>query len=404
MTFSNRKLSGLIKDLAHSDASQRRRAAEALSDGDERAIYHLIKTLRDKNPGVQDAATRSLISIGGETTAYMVLPLLREDSFLRNTAMIILKEIGKPVIPLLFLLLKDKDYDIRKFAIDLLSDIKHCDYPEEIVSILENDPNPNVRASAAKAIGHLNYKVAVLSLIKALNDEEWVSFSALESLSMLKDESAVTSIKLLLDKPSEAVRYAAIEALGKIGSHSAAEALIDHLPKTDGFEKAATIKSLVQIGVAPNMTVISDTLMEMLSTGDWDERIIAIKGLIDLKQTRAIYPIIDIAGALDPSLPDAEEKLFFIKNALKSFGCIDSMINVLNNPSLKYRGKVIAIEVIGELKCKEAAPYLIKLTETNIRDIKRASIEAMGKIYGDETSQALIKSVNDTGFLIKQSE
>lgn len=384
MTFSNKKLLGLIKDLTHSDATQRRRAAEALSNGDERAIYPLIKTLRDNNPGVQDAAIRSLISIGGETTAYMLLPLLREDSFLRNTAMIILKEIGKPVIPLLLLLLKDKDSDIRKFAIDLICNVKHCDYPEEIASILENDPNPNVRASAAKAIGHLNYKDAIFSLIKALNDDEWVSFSALESISMIKDESAVASIELLLNKASEAVRYAAIESLGKIGSPSATGALLNHLPKTDGFEKAATIKSLVHIGVTPSMTGISDDLIDMLITGEWDDKLIAIKGLINLKEIRAIYPIIDIGGSLDPSEPESDDKLYFIKDALKSFGCIDSMINLLNNPALRYRGKIITIDVMGDLKCKEAVPYLIEFLKGGIRDVRRASIKALGEMAATE--------------------
>ncbi|HAM50425.1 MAG TPA: hypothetical protein DCP92_06910, partial [Nitrospiraceae bacterium] len=213
-----KRLLRLTKELKHPDASKRRSAADALSGGDERAIYPLMRALKDENPGVQDAAMRSLISLGGEVTAYMVLPLLREDSFLRNTAIIILKEIGLPVVPLLRPLIKDKDHDVRKFALDLLCDIKHCDYPSEIAFVLESDPNPNVRASAAKAIGIVQFGEGVTQLIKALQDDEWVCFSALESLALLKDESSIEAVSSLLKSPSDALRIAAVETLGSIGT------------------------------------------------------------------------------------------------------------------------------------------------------------------------------------------
>jgi len=120
---STKRLKTLIRDLSHADPSKRYAAAEGLTCSDERALYPLIKALRDENAGVQDAAMRSLISLGGEVTAYMVIPLLRDLPYLRNTALIILKAIGTASIPLLRPLLSDKDDDVRKFAIDLISDI-----------------------------------------------------------------------------------------------------------------------------------------------------------------------------------------------------------------------------------------------------------------------------------------
>ena len=83
----------------------------------------------------------------------MVLPLLRENALLRNTALIILKELGKISVPLLYVLLDDKDDDIRKFAVDLIHDIEYCNYPEKLVELLTGDPNANVRAAAAKTLG-----------------------------------------------------------------------------------------------------------------------------------------------------------------------------------------------------------------------------------------------------------
>lgn len=388
-------ISKLIIDLRHADSSKRRLAAESLSRGDERAIYSLINALSDSDLGVQDAAMRSLISIGGEVTAYMVLPLLRGNSLLRNTAMIILKDIGAETVPLLRPLLIDKDDDIRKFAVDLISETKKCDYPEVLSGILKNDPNPNVRASAAKALGILNYREALPELLNALKDEEWVCFSALESLGVMKEESAIRHITCLLDAPSDAIRYAAIEALGAIGLQLAADSLISYFAKTKGFEKTAIVKSLATLGVVPSIPGIYDSLIDLFENGGLNEKLIALKGITALKEKKAISAVVDIAGSIDPSEPENEDIIFAAKDALKSFGCIDELIDIVSGASIKFRGKVIAIDVVGCLKCKKAIPHLIKLLETDVRDIRRASIKALCEIEDRSATPTLIDALND---------
>ncbi len=394
MTVS--KLTRLVKTLRHPDASKRRVAAEALSNGDERAVYPLIMALRDENFGVQDAAMHSLISIGGEVTAYMVLPLLRDNAFLRNTALIILKHIGIITIPLLYPLLTDKDDDVRKFALDLIFDIRHCDYPEKIVDVLRTDPNANVRASAAKVIGALQYKEAVPDLIDALKDDEWVCFSSLEALAGIKDEKSAVPIIALLNSPSDAIRYAAIESLGKMGFAGAADALLGHASRIEGLEKTAALKSLIQIGITPSTAGITDTLIYMLKNGDLDDKFTAIKGLAAIKEKTAIYHIVDFAGSLDPSEPDNEERLITLKDTIRTFGCMDTLVALLDDPSIKYRGKVITIEIIGELKCKAAVAGLIRLsTNSKLRDVRRASIKSLGEIDGGEAKHRLIDAIDD---------
>lgn len=397
MSMQAKKITSLIRNLASADPSKRRSAAEALAGGDERAVYPLIKALRDGNLGVQDAAMRSLISIGGEITAYMVLPLLREDAYLRNTALIILKEIGGAAITLLRLLLKDKDDDIRKFVLDLIFEARQCDYPEEIVRLLDTDPNPNVRASAAKAIAVIDYRKALPSLINALKDDEWVCFSALESLAMMRDESSVAQIAALLENPSDALRYAAIDALGVIGSGLSSRVLLDRLPGMEGFERTEIIRSLVRIGITPSMSEVSGTLIEMFRNGEWDDKLIALKGLTDLKEEVATPVIVDIAGFLDPSEPDSEERLMVIKDTLHSFGCTEMLLSILNDPSIKYRGKSIAIEITGDLRCEKAIPYLIDILNNNaVRDIRRASAESLGKmIDSEQAKEALAHAIGD---------
>lgn len=386
----------LIKDLSDANVSKRRKAAEGLSNADTRAVYPLIIALRDSNAGVQDAAMRSLISIGGETTAYMVLPLLREDSFLRNTAMIILKDIGHETVPLLRHLLKDKDDDVRKFAIDLLIEINHCDYLEDLTVILNDDHNANVRASAAKALGIFNYKNAVPQLIKALNDEEWVCFSALESLSLIKNESTVEPISQLLTRDSETLRFAAIETLGKMGYKSAEKYLLDHLTITYGFEKMATIKSLIQIGQTPTGSGVADVLIDMFINSEWEDKLIALKGLVELQEHKAIPTILDITGSLDTSVPDESDMLEAVKELLMGLDCTKSLIKTLNDPNAKYRAKTLAINIIESQNCTAAIPYLIKVFEHDLRDVKRASIDTLKDMNGEGLNKFFAEALEDS--------
>ncbi|NTU41477.1 MAG: HEAT repeat domain-containing protein [Nitrospirales bacterium] len=387
-------ISKSLKDLSHRDPSRRRRAAEALAGGDERAIYPLIRALRDGSSGVQDAAMRSLIAIGGETTAYMVIPLLREEAYLRNTALIILREIGSPTIPLLYPLLKDKDDDIRKFGLDLIIDIAQGGDHERIIPMLR-DPNRNVRASAAKAAGVVMGSAAVPWLVGALEDDEWVAFSALEALSAIRDGSSAQAIQTLLDSPSMVLRLAAMESLGSIGSPDATGPLLSHLRQAEGIEKGEAVKALVRIGVTPEVSGISDILRDMLKNGDWDERMIALRGIVDLHEEKAVRDIADTGGSLDPADPESEDKLAMIREAMMALGCSDSLIGCLTDSSLGFRGKVLAVDVIGALRCRKAVPHLRKLFGGDLRDIRRASIRALSVMDDEEALQDLRHAISD---------
>lgn len=391
----NEDLPAQLQQLTDTDPSMRRAAAEALGDSDERAIYPLIKALRDENTGVQDAAMRSIIAIGGDVTAYMAIPLLREGPFLRNTARIILRQVGRQSAPLLRPLFADKDDDIRTFAVDLIADIGWCDYPREIVRMLETDQNQNARTAAARALGLLDYREGLPALIAALKDNEWVCFSALESLALMRDEASVDAVLALLANPSETLRYAAIETLGRIGSPRSSGMLIARLPKASDIEKTSIIRSLVRIGVTPAMAEVADMLVEIYTNGEWEDRLIALTGLGDLKCKRAIPIILDIAGSLDPSDPENEERLMAVKQALMKFECAPTLIGILADPAIKFRGKVIASEVIGEMECAEAVPELIKLMGTDLREVRRAAVLALAKIRGDEALRTLRTCIND---------
>jgi HEAT repeat protein len=401
--MNKRRFESLLRNLQHQDPFKRRAAAEALGEGDVRAVYPLIRALHDDNYGVQDAAIHSLMKIRNEATAYMILPLLRGNAFLRNTAIIILREMNVIAVPLLRELLKDKDDDIRKFALDLIYDIQKCDYEAEIKDLLENDRNANVRASAAKALGRLGYKKALNSLLRALHDDEWVAFSALEALSDLKIKDSVGPIADLLTATSESLRYAAAETLGKIPSQKAVDTLMSYFARSEAAEKPVILKSLIRLGAIPDDKCVEEILISMLGDSDWETCSAAVSGLSIIKSVRSIRSMIDMAGAFDPSIPEHEEKISFIMNSVEAIGCEDELISLLDDDSIRYRGKSIAIECVGNLRCKKAVPALIELLNSNLRDVRRSSIKSIGMIDGVESRDLLIGAITDPDSHVRKS-
>ncbi|MBF0464926.1 MAG: HEAT repeat domain-containing protein [Nitrospirae bacterium] len=398
------RLEKLKKSLNHSDVSRRRQAASMLGEGDERAIYPLITALFDKSLAVQDSAAQSLIQIGGEAVAYMTIPVLRKEASQRNAALLILKDLGEVSVPFLYDLLKDRDEDMRKFAVDLLGDI-HIGVDYELLIPMFKDENANVRAATCRSFGLLNVKEGVKYLKKALSDpEEWVAFTALEALGAMESEEGVTAISELCNGSSLVLKFAAFETLGKIPSKQSKDALIECTKTTDSFTKSVAVKSLVQIGIEPDMLFLAPDLRVMLQSDDWEDRFAAISGLSVIKDKDSLYTLLDMAGSLDTSYPENEEHTAIIKDAVLNIADCSSLLSLCDINNLKFRGMAILVETLGKLKCVEAIDTLVKLLRSSLRDIRREAAHALVEIADERCVDSLIEALSDEdGHVRKQS-
>ena len=253
-----------------------------------------------------------------------------------------------------------------------------------VAKLLEQDSNANVRAAAARALGKVRYKAALPLLIKALDDEEWVCFSALEALAQFGDEGAVEPLVRLLGNPSGTIRSAAVEALGNIISPGAIRGLVAHLSRAGGREHVMTVKSLVTAGSVPPLPGVREALLDLLVSDEWSDVIASVRGLAALNDAASLHKIIDRTGSLDPSSPDTEEKTMEIRSALLKMDCSSQLIALLRDRSIRYRGKTLAIELLGDMKCADAVPDLIRMLKTDCRDVRRKSIESLGRIRSEE--------------------
>jgi HEAT repeat protein len=158
----------------------------------------------------------------------------------------------------MYQLLKDKDPDVRKFALDLIAEIKTGFDGAKVIPLLQ-DSNGNVRAAAARAIGELGYKEGIPALIERLNDEEWIAFYVLQALASLNAEESVDAIgELLLNTDSLLVKAETIETLGKIGTDKVVSPLLKYFSIATRDEKKEIIKALIRIGIIPPGLDIKD--------------------------------------------------------------------------------------------------------------------------------------------------
>ena len=208
---TNEALSGLIK--ACNDENEEVRTEAARSFGEfgsaaQGAIPQLMKCLKDVDWTVRTASAESISKIGKESTvAIPKLIIALEDKDWRVQYRIIntLAEIGAESIPSLVEVLEHKNKNVRKGAIDALSEMKISD-PKIIknISLLLNDKVERVRGKAADALRSIG-KDALPALIGAL-------------------ESANTKMKILI-----------ISAIGGIGkeANQAIPIIIDFLKNPD---------------------------------------------------------------------------------------------------------------------------------------------------------------------------
>ena len=118
-----------------------------------------------------------------------------------------------------------------------------------LVPILTTDPDPNMRAIAAGALGYLEDKRALQPLCHAFyEDAHWlVQFSAAVALGNLKDPKATAVLLEALDNEHVLLQEAAIAALGEIGAIETLSRLLQFVDAEDWLLRKRLAESLANL-------------------------------------------------------------------------------------------------------------------------------------------------------------
>jgi HEAT repeat protein len=204
-------------------AEERYRAVEGLRDDDGPA---LVQALRDDSWRVRRLAVDRLAKLtANEAIVGQLISLLGERGATgaRNAAASVLAQFGAPALPSVIALLAHADPDQRKFAADILAELKRTEATTALVKALADDDG-NVRAAAAEALGRIGGTEARVALDQLLTSPDpMLRVCALEGLAELEAPPPLPLLFPLLVDPW--TRMSAFRVLGLV-DHPTADLLI----------------------------------------------------------------------------------------------------------------------------------------------------------------------------------
>ncbi|MDR1489219.1 MAG: HEAT repeat domain-containing protein [Desulfovibrio sp.] len=380
----------ILELLRQDDPEQIREGAKlARAERMTGAIPDLVRHIASPNIGVQEAVDRALRKIGGPAVVHAVIPLLRsDDAPERNIAMDLLRVLGNSDLPAVQELLRDEDADVRIFASDILGSTGSALAVPALCHALLNDPEVNVRYQAAVSLGQLAFPEAAPCLNSALDDEEWVQFSVIESLTKIKDASSIGAMVKALGKSSELVASSIVDALGEMGNIKAVPLLLKGLDNSPSPLCNKIVRAVLNIVGGRSLTLLGTKdcrrlagyLPSALEDEDKDIQDAAIRGFAALGGEGATTCVLRHLTRLDPE-----------NDAQRVAEAVDALVKIGKTPELyeALRGgddhlAAIAMEVMLRVDEEGTIPLLIAIFPERGRDMQRQIIQQLATRAGRE--------------------
>lgn len=211
-------------------------------------------------------------------------------------------EIGAPAIPSLVNVIQDKekDWQLRSMAIELLSNVGDETAVEPLIDVLKTEERTELRSAAAIALGVIGSTTVADSLTETLQTESSVEVrqSAALSLGNIKDEKAINAALIALDDPDSMVRTDALRSLADLNAKSAIPQIVNELNDQDNYVRFTAAIVLGKIG---DESVIDSLLSKLDDEDDWVRKASseAIGKLIAPEQPSAIPALIEAINDID---------------------------------------------------------------------------------------------------------
>jgi HEAT repeat protein/protein-S-isoprenylcysteine O-methyltransferase Ste14 len=178
---------------------------------------------------------------------------------------------------------------------------------DPLIGLLD-EPDPEARQEAARALGLVGADRAVGPLLVKLSDENVdVRIKVVDALGRLRAEEAVEPLVAILESRVKDLSRVAAVALGRIGSETAVEPLLGFLDSPNWWDRAAAVDALGEIGSEDAL----ELLLARLEGEDVHVRRSTVVALLKIGSERALEP-------LERALQDEDREVrLFAAEALK---------------------------------------------------------------------------------------
>jgi HEAT repeat protein len=386
----------------------RRAALDALRGRTNAAVRAaMLEVLGQNEPELRYAAAGALDNFPGPDTESALLELLSDSApHVRKTVVTTLgtlaaSQTNRALLPTLITFLQtDPEPDVRAAAATAISRIGGDEVVEALRAVLEKEREGHVQVEAIGGIYRHQGRETTALLLQLLNDSSLTTEARVEVIrcfGVTRDPSTTPRLAALLAQDSEEnVREAAADALGSLDDTNAVAALQVAMQK-DAYpmvrdSAAAALGGMRSAQTAP---VLSALVMAMQQDRENSVRMAAATSLGRLRATNALTPML----ATLQSDPDHVLRAS-AATSLGKLGCAEA-IPALETAYRKDRHREVRANALGSLGVLAGATRTEFFLEAFERD--RASRAVLARILGRIGSPSAVSvlrvALDDGGWL-----
>ncbi|MGB0385250.1 MAG: HEAT repeat domain-containing protein [Ardenticatenaceae bacterium] len=326
--------------------------------------------------------------------------------------------------------LHSRDPNVRESALDEVGTLNPENALEIILPFL-SDPDPEVRSTAACNLGEIDNQKAIPHLIETVrqDDNEWVRYHALESLSEYHSPQILSSLldEVYHGSSSRKTRVALATQLGQYDSEEAVDALLTLLQVDDSYVLTTAAGSLFKLNRPRVRNVWQDLLLTafhpylcqtatqalaelehtepfdvvypFLTSQDSTIRQGAAFALAHVHDERAI-PLL-IQQAREDRVQEVQDMAIFALGNYHRRQIGSYLIEAMSHQSLSARAKEWIAEQLGSYDCEESVNALLSLLQDENEIIRSTALYSLSQLNRPRLRpiwQSLLKQYPDHSY------
>ena len=248
----------ILEQARSTDPDARQKAAHAVASSSTRNLPLMFELLGDKDWRVRKTIVDGLVRDSGADVVHGLIKALNEpeNAGKRNSATEALIRIGTPAIaPIVERLQTEKDTDVRLSLINLLGDLRSTAGFELLLDLLQREEDVNLASSIVSSLGKYHEASALPPLIDILRRREDL-WLKFHIIEALGDIGDRAALPAILPLYVEkSLRKPVLEAIGKIADVGTVAFVLKVIADEEKLNLTA-LRSLVQIAEASKPRVV----------------------------------------------------------------------------------------------------------------------------------------------------